>query len=227
MPTVLITGTSRGIGLELARAYGAAGWTVIATLRDPEAFDRLAGMPGSVTPTQLDVADPASVAILGERLKGVALDLLIANAGQYGPRGVRLGQISYPTWQEVMAVNVMGALRVIETFLDHLRAGSGRRIVAVTSKMGSIADNGSGGNYLYRSSKAALNAAMRSVALDLAPEGFAVGVVHPGWVKTAMGGPNALIDTATSVAGMRRVIDGLTVATTGRFWNYDGAEIPW
>ena len=223
----MITGTSRGIGLEFARAYSEAGWSVIATLRDGGDTDGLAALPGSVTPVQLDVADPASVAILGERLKGVALDLLIANAGVYGPRGVPLGRISYPDWQAVMAVNVFGSIRVIETFLEHLRAGSGRRIVAITSKMGSIADNGSGGTYPYRSSKAALNAAMRSVALDLAPEGFAVGVLHPGWVKTEMGGPHALIDTATAVAGMRRVIDGLTVANTGRFWNYDGREIPW
>ncbi len=227
MPTVLITGASRGIGLEFARSYGEAGWTVIATVRDAAGADRLAGLAGSVTPAVLDVADPASVAILAERLKGVALDLLIANAGQYGPRGYRLGHIPYAAWQEVLTVNTMGSMRVIEAFLDALRAGQGRRIAAITSKMGSMADNMSGGNYLYRSSKAALNAAMRSVALDLAPEGFAVATVHPGWVKTDMGGPGALIDTATSVAGMRRVIDGVTVETTGRFWNYDGREIPW
>ena len=227
MATVLITGASRGIGLEFARAYAAADWTVIATARAAEDVDRLAGLAGRVASAPLDVADPASVAILSERLKGTAIDLIIANAGQYGPRNVQLGAIFYPAWQEVMAVNAMGPIRVIEAFLDHARAGTGRRLVAITSKMGSMADNGSGGGYIYRSSKAALNAAMRSLAIDLAPEGFASAVLHPGWVKTDMGGPGALIDTTTSVAGMMAVIEDLTVANTGRFWNYDGREIPW
>jgi NAD(P)-dependent dehydrogenase (short-subunit alcohol dehydrogenase family) len=227
MPTVFVTGASRGIGLEFARSYAADGWTVIASVRRQDDLDRLAALDGSVTPVQLDIADPASVAILGERLKGVAIDVLIANAGTYGPRGVALGQIFYPAWQEVMTVNTFGPVRVVETFLDNLRAGGQRRIAAITSKMGSIADNTSGGNYIYRTSKAALNMAMKSVALDLAGEGFAVGLFHPGWVKTDMGGPNALIDTATSVAGMREGIEALTPETTGRFWNYDRREIPW
>ena len=227
MPTVLITGCGRGIGLELARQYAADAWTVLATVRDSAGAEALQRLSGDVGVLDLDVADAASVAILSERTRGTAIDLLINNAGLYGPRTVTLGAIHYPVWLEVLATNTLGPIRLVEAFLDHLRAGDGKTIVNLSSKAGSIADNTSGRGYIYRSSKAALNAATKSLAIDLAPEGFRVAVLHPGWVHTDMGGPNALIDTATSVAGMRRVIDGLTPADSGGFFNYDGSPIPW
>lgn len=227
MPTVLITGANRGIGLEFARQYGEAGWTVFAGTRTPDAVTDLAAIDGEVIPVGLDVADPASVAILSERLRGVAIDLLINNAGVYGPRGPRLGSLSYGDWHSVIDTNVFGAMRVTEAFLDHLRDGDGKAIATVTSKMGSMADNGSGGSYFYRSSKAAVNAVFRSLAIDLRGEGFVVVLLHPGWVRTDMGGPGALIDTQESVTGMRRVIDGAGADASGRWFNYDGREIPW
>ena len=227
MPSVMITGCSRGIGVEFVRQYAADGWTVYATVRDAERAEALLSLRGEVVVLELDVADPASVAILAERMRGTPIDLLINNAGVYGPRNLMVGNVPYPVWQDVFAVNVLGPMRVIEAFIDHLRLGTQKKIVALSSKMGSIADNTSGGTYIYRSSKAALNATIKSVALDLKPEGFCVAVLHPGWVRTEMGGANALIEPRESVTGMRRVIDAMAPQTTGRFHNYDGKEIPW
>ena len=227
MPVVLITGASRGLGLEFAKQYAADGWTVLAGLRDPSTADRLVTLDGDITPIELDVADPASVGILGERLRELPLDHLVCNAGVYGPRQQRFGDLDYSVWQDVMLTNTFAPIRVAEAFLPALDAGEAKKIVAVTSKMGSIADNGSGSQYYYRSSKAALNAAMKSLAIDLAPQGIAAAVLHPGWVRTDMGGPSGLIDAEESVRGMRQVIDGLTTETAGRFYNYDGREIPW
>ena len=226
MPTTLITGAGRGLGLEFARQFADDGWTVLAGVRDPGSADDLRRIDGDVSPVPLDVADPASVAILGERLSGVPIDLLINNAGVYGPRQTIPGTLDYDSWREVFEVNTLAPMRVAEAFLEHVRASETRKIVTVSSKMGSIADS-SGGSYFYRSSKAALNAAMKALAMDLQPEGFTVIVVHPGWVRTDMGGPSALIDAVESVAGLKAVIDGLTLSDTGRFINYDGSEIPW
>jgi NAD(P)-dependent dehydrogenase (short-subunit alcohol dehydrogenase family) len=227
MPSVLITGANRGIGLEFARQYAADGWSVYAAVRDPGAAQDLHRIDGDVTPVALDVTDPASVAILSERMRGIPLDMLINNAGLYGPRRPELGAIHYPAWEEVLLTNLIGATRVTEAFLDHLRAGEGRTIVVLSSKVGSMADNRSGGGYIYRSSKAAVNSVFHSIAIDLAPEGFRVAILHPGWVRTAMGGANALIEPAESVAGMRRVIANLTPERSGLFLNHDGTVIPW
>lgn len=226
MPTVLITGAGRGLGLELTRHFAEDGWTVLAGLRDMENAPALARIKGDVAAVPLDVADPASVAILGERLAGTPIDMLINNAGIYGPRGVALGSIDYDSWRQVFEVNTLAPMRLAEAFIGHLREGQGRKIVTISSKMGSMGD-ASGGEYVYRSSKAAVNAAMRNLALDLAPEGFTVVVLHPGWVRTDMGGPGAAIDTVESVTGLKRVIDGLTPSETGGFFNYDGSPIPW
>ncbi|MCB9947683.1 MAG: SDR family oxidoreductase [Rhodospirillaceae bacterium] len=227
MPSVLITGSGRGIGVELARQYAAADWTVYATLRNTDRAAALLAIQGDVKVLELDVADPESITTLAGRMAGTPIDLLINNAGIYGPRGLGLGGLSYGDWEQVLAVNTLGPVRMVEAFLEHLRAGEQKKIAAITSKMGSIAENTSGANYIYRSSKAALNATMKSVALDLKGEGFSVAIIHPGWVRTDMGGPNALIEPRQSVQGMRRVIEAATPATTGRFYNYDGTEIPW
>ena len=226
MPTTLITGAGRGLGLEFARQFADDGWTVLAGVREPASADDLRRIDGDVSPVPLDVADPASVAILGERLSGVPIDLLINNAGIYGPREMTLGTFDYDAWREVFEVNTLAPMRVAEAFIEHIRASEGRKIVTVSSKMGSIADS-SGGSYIYRSSKAAVNAAMKSLALDLQPEGFTIVVVHPGWVRTDMGGPSALIDAVESVTGLKTVIDGLTPTDSGGFFNYDGTTIPW
>ncbi len=223
----MVTGANRGIGLELARQYAQDGWTVLATMRDTGDAEAVLSLPGDIDVLELDVVDPASVAILSERTRGTAIDILINNAGIYGPRRPALGAIHYPSWIDVLATNTLGPVRVTEAFLDHLRQGRQRTIVAITSKMGSMGDNGSGGQYIYRSSKAALNAAMRSLAIDLAPEGFRVAILHPGWVRTGMTGPNARMDPQESVAGLRRVIERLSPEDSGSFLNYDGTRIPW
>ena len=161
------------------------------------------------------------------RLGGRPIDLLINNAGIYGPDSDQLGRFDYGAWERVLAVNTLGPLRVTEALLPNLRAGSKRTVATLTSAMGSIADNTSGGALFYRSSKAALNAAMKTLAIALRSERFTVVVLHPGWVRTDMGGPAATLDVATSAAGLIEVIAGLAPADTGRFLNYNGAALPW
>lgn len=224
---VLITGASRGLGLEFVRQYAAEGCTVLAAVRDPERAAALGGLTGTIETLPLDVADGASVAALAASLAGRPIDLLINNAGVYGPEADRLGRFDYDAWARVLAINTLGPVRVLEALLPNLRAGRSRRVVSVTSQMGSIGDNSSGGAICYRSSKAALNAAMKTLALELRAEGFCVVVMHPGWVRTDMGGPNAPLEARNSIAGMRRVIDRLTAEDAGRFLNHDGRELPW
>ena len=185
MPTVLITGASRGIGREFARQYEAGGWRVIATCRDPSKYD----LEGEVY--RLDVTDPDSVAALHRELKGEAIDLLINNAGIYGPRGLEFGSLDYDSWEEVLRTNVLGPMRVAEAIADQLVASGKKKMVFISSKVGSIADNSSGGSYIYRSSKTALNMAVKSLSLDLSGKGVICLMLHPGWVQTDMGGASA------------------------------------
>lgn len=227
MPTCLITGANRGLGLEFARQYAADGWKVIATCRRPETAEELKALEGDVQVHPLDVTDFARVEALGKELGGEAIDVLIKNAGVYGPRVVPHGSVDYAAWAEVLRANAMAPLKISAVFESHVARSKLRRIVAVTSLMGSMTDNTTGGAYIYRSSKAALNAVMKSLAVDLKGKGIAVAVLHPGWVKTDMGGPGAHIEASESVDGMRKVIDGMSVENTGRFMNYDGTELPW
>lgn len=227
MPTVFITGANRGLGLEYTRQYAADGWRVLATCRRPERADGLSAVDGNVEIHALDIADHGQVQALARTLRREAVDLLLNNAGIYGPRPSRLGGIDYGAWQEVFRINVMSTLKVCESFRDHVAAGEMKKIAAMSSRMGSMGDNQSGASYVYRSSKAALNAAMKSLSVDLKSRRISVVILHPGWVRTDMGGPGGLIDAPESVSGLRRVIETQSLETTGRFFNYDGAEIPW
>lgn len=227
MPTCLITGANRGLGLEFVKQYAADGWKVIATCRNPETAVELSSVDGHVHTHALDVTDFARVEALGKALGGEAIDVLIRNAGVYGPRVVKHDSVDYAAWAEVLRANAMAPLKMSAVFEPHVARSKLRRIVAVTSLMGSMTDNTSGGSYIYRSSKAALNAVMKSLAADLKEKGISVAVLHPGWVKTDMGGPGAKIEPAESIAGMRKVIDEMSVENTGRFINYDGKELPW
>ncbi len=227
MPTVLITGANRGIGFEFARQYASDGWRVIATCRDPAKAGELSALGGDIEVHGLDVTDHARIQALAKSLKQSAIDLLLSSAGIYGPRSVPLGGVDYQSWAEVLRVNAMSPLKLSECFVDHVARSDLKQIVAVTSKMGSIADNTSGGSYIYRSSKTALNAVMKSLSVDLAPSRVIVAVLHPGWVRTDMGGPRGLIEAKASVTGMRQVIAGLKPEDSGGFFNYDGAGIPW
>lgn len=221
MPTVLITGANRGIGHEFARQYAAAGWRVLATCRQPAQY---AGA-GEVHP--LDVTSAGSVAALSEKLAGETIDLLINNAGIYGPRGSELAAVEFDAWENVLRTNLLGPVRVARAFTGQVARSPEKKIVFITSKMGSIAENDSGGNYIYRTSKTALNMAVKSLSIDLRDQGITCILFHPGWVRTAMGGPSALIDVETSVTGMRATIERAYSADSGGFFNYDGRKLPW
>jgi len=227
MPTVFVSGANRGLGLEFTRQYAADGWTVIATCRNPIAPGELASLAGDIRVHGLDVGDPQQVRRLADDLSGTAIDVLINNAGIYGPRDYSPGDVDLDAWAEVFHTNTMAPLIVADAFTPHVAAGDHKKIANVSSKMGSIGDNTSAGAYIYCSSKAALNSVMKNYADAVHDLGIAVTVMHPGWVQTDMGSSAADIDATESVTGMRQVIDNLSRATTGRFYNYDGAELSW
>jgi NAD(P)-dependent dehydrogenase (short-subunit alcohol dehydrogenase family) len=225
MPRILVTGAGRGLGLEFARQYAADGWEVVATVRDAAAADQLRALSGSVRVESLDMRDHEALATFPGRLGGAPLDLLIANAGITRPDGLTTAEEARG-WLEVFAVNVVAPTMLAELLFRNVAAARGK-LVAITSQMGSIADNGSGGWTAYRASKAALNAAWRSMAVERASEPVSIAMLHPGWVQTDMGGRGAPLSIPDSIAGMRRVIDGLTPSSKGAFLNYRGETLPW
>ena len=231
MASLLVTGASRGLGLEFARQYAADGWRVFAACREPQAAGELqklaTGSAGRIRVLAMNVADGASVRAAAAEIADEAVDVLLNNAGVGNPPGKTLGSLDYAAWLRVLDVNALGPARVAEALLENVARGGGRLIVTLTSRMGSIADNHSGGSYPYRSSKAAANMVVRSLAVDLAPRGIACVALHPGWVRTDMGGAGGKIEPGESVAAMRRLIAGLGPKDSGKFYNYDGAEIPW
>jgi NAD(P)-dependent dehydrogenase (short-subunit alcohol dehydrogenase family) len=231
MPTTLITGANRGLGLEFTRQYLAEGYAVLAACRSPDRADALRQLErdgsGALTLLEVDVADSASVKRAASRLRSPTIDILVNCAGVIGAHGQTIGSLDYHDWMQVLEVNVMGPARMCEAFLDRLAQSDRRLIVTITSGMGSLADNTSGGSIPYRTSKAAVNMLMRTAAIDLKPRGITCVVLNPGWVKTDMGGPNAKLSAEESVGGMRRVISKLGPEDSGRFYNYDGREYPW
>ena len=233
MPTVLVTGANRGLGAELVRQYRADGWRVLACCRRPEASGLTEG--GGLSVHRLDLTDHGAVEALAAELEGTAIDVLLNSAGTMGAqsfaaRGLgiqRFGESDYEDWTGILRVNVFGPMKMAEAFVEHVAGSEQKKIVALTSVVGSMARNRMGGLYAYRSSKAALNAVMKSMAIDLARRQIIAVAMHPGWVRTEMGGPRAEIDAVTSVAGVRRVIAGLTVEQAGRFMSWEGEELPW
>ena len=226
MPSLLITGANRGIGLELTRSYAADGWSVHACCRQPDRARALRAVDGQIMLHRVDVTDGLRVASLARELADEPIDLLINNAGIYGPRD-GFGKIQFDKWQEVFEVNYIAPLRLAQRFVDLVAASDRKLMVNISSRMGSISANSGGGNYIYRSSKAALNMVVKSLSIDLAERGVTVVAFHPGWVQTDMGGPDAAVTPAESVAGMRAVIEGLGPADSGKFFDYTGEEIPW
>lgn len=225
---VLITGSNRGIGLEFVKQYAADGWRVLACCRDPQQAAELKILAAANTRIKilpLDVADFAQIEALAKQLKHEKIDLLINNAGIFPDPSA--GMTHTDNWLAAFKVNSMAPLKMAEAFSPHLAASQLKKIATLTSKMGSIDDNSSGGSYIYRSSKAAGNMVMKSLSIDLQPKGIAVVTLHPGWVKTAMGGANAAVDTNASVAGMRQVIADLSLSNSGQFMAYDGKVINW
>ena len=228
--TWMITGANRGIGLALTMELLRRGDTVIAAARNPwgGALAELASEHvGQLTPLELDVTDDASVAAAKTTLAGQPIDVLVNNAGVYGPRDRQTAlDTDYDAWREVFEVNVYAPLRIAQAFLPNVEAGTGRKIATISSRMGSIGSNPSG-NVIYRSSKAAVNMAM--VVFGNAVKGSEVAVLlfHPGWVQTDMGGGGADITPVQSAAGLIGTIDGSGLAQTNSFRTFDGQAIPW
>ncbi len=232
MPNLLITGANRGIGLEFARQYTAAGWRVFACCRTPDKAAALKQLtsdhPGLLSVHALDVADFEQIDRLATELASQEIDLLLNNAGVcLDAHNNGFGVTDYAAWMHTLRVNSMAPLKMAEIFIKQVSHSQQKKIINITSKMGSIADNASGDYYLYRSSKTALNMVTKNLSIDLAPRGIITAMLHPGWVQTDMGGPNALITVQQSVAGMRRVIAQLAPTDNGKFYAYDGKEIPW
>jgi NAD(P)-dependent dehydrogenase (short-subunit alcohol dehydrogenase family) len=231
MSTVLVTGANRGIGLEFVRQYAEAGDRVIAVCRAPAAAKDLAAIAaravGRVTVHAADVSDDAAVASLKREVGDQPIDVLVANAGIMGPeRQHRADDIDVPGWLQTLSVNTLGPVRTAQAFLPNLKAGQGRKLIAITSGMGSTADTG-GGYFAYRASKAALNNAWRNLAIALKRDAIVCVAMSPGWVKTDMGGAGAQLTPQQSVSAMRRRIDGFTVKDSGRFVGETGGDVAW
>jgi NAD(P)-dependent dehydrogenase (short-subunit alcohol dehydrogenase family) len=226
MPTVLVTGSNRGIGLEFVRQYVAEGWRVIACCRRPDSGTALKVVGGNPRIEGLELADPASIHDLAVRLSGEAIDLLVNNAGVYGPDQT-FGKTDYSAFEAVMRSNVLGPLAMVETLLPNLEKGGMKTVVAVSSTWGSIGGNKWGGHYLYGPSKAALNMVVKAQAIDLKDKGITLAAISPGWVRTDMGGEGAPLTAQDSVADMRTRIAELTLADSGSFISHAGGSIPW
>jgi NAD(P)-dependent dehydrogenase (short-subunit alcohol dehydrogenase family) len=230
MPSVLITSANRGLGLEFAKQYVADGWRVFGACRAPESAEQLRSLaatrPGQIDVLEMDVTSRSSIRRTAAGIGASAIDLLINSAGIMG-KPQTVGNVDYDSWDEVLNVNTMGPLRVLEGFLENIAASTRKLVVTITSGMGSIADNTSGGYIPYRSSKAAVNMMMRTAAIDLAPRGVYCVLVNPGWVRTDMGGSSAPLSAEESVTALRRLIEGFGLAHSGKFFNYNGKEYPW
>ena len=223
--TVLVTGASRGLGRALVDTYANAGWKVIACMRSVPAPTA----DGPVVHQRLDVADPDSIAALAQRLNGMAIDVLINNAAIRGDTG-GLASLDADDFLQVMRVNALAPLLLVRALLPNLLAGSGRKIVNISSRSGSLAEgtlDDDDGDYAYRCSKAAMNMATTKLAHDLRVDGMAVLSLHPGWVRTDMGGEEATIDVAASAAALKAIIDATDRAASGTFRSYDGRQVSW
>jgi NAD(P)-dependent dehydrogenase (short-subunit alcohol dehydrogenase family) len=223
MTTIFITGANRGIGFELARRYADVGWRVIAGVRDIARAQPLLPFAECV---EVDVAESDSVAALAAKYSKDTIDILINNAGVIGPDAQSSSQMDFDGFFDTLNVNTLGPLRVAQALLPALKRAKAAKIITITSKMGSLS-YASSDHIAYRASKAAVNKVMQCVATDMKPQGIAVAVIHPGWVRTDMGGASADIDVSTSAKGIMSVIEKLSTSTTGQFWNYDGSAIQW
>ena len=228
--SVVITGANRGIGLELTDQYLADGWQVHACCRQPQSansLDDLASNP-ALAIHKLDVRDTQSISMLSHALADTPIDLLINNAGISTDRQRQdFGAIDYEDWSHVLDVNTLGPYRVSIALTNQVANSERRQMVNISSALGSIERYTTGGHYIYRSSKAALNMVTVNLAHDLRSRGITVLSVHPGWVRTDMGGSNADISTQTSAAGLRRLIGNTTIEDSGRFFSWDGSALPW
>ncbi len=239
MASVLVTGSNRGLGLELVRQYAEDGWRVFACCRNPDSADELRGIEaaaaGRVTEHALDVTDFNAVDDLARGLEGESIDVLINCAGLIGRKnfdeGVMadqaFGKSDYDEWADIFRTNVMAPMKMSEAFVEHVARSDQKKIITLTSEVASMAENNFGGLYGYRASKAAVNGIMRSMSIDLAKRGIIAIPLHPGWARTDMGGSMATVDPADSARGMRDVIARADMAQSGHYLVYDGSEMAW
>ena len=226
MPTVLITGAARGLGLDFTRQYAAKGWKVLACARRA---DSLKGIKGDIHHHKLEVTDYKAVKALARKLSGEAIDVLICNAGVGGGRDSKaqdFGTFDAAEWRHMFEVNTLAPLMMAEAFAGHVARSTQKKMIAISSILGSIANN-NGGRYFYRASKTALNMEWSCLAKDLEAKGVTCVVLHPGWVQTDMGGPTAPLTIEQSVPGMVKVIAGLKKSDSGGFRQYDGGKLSW
>lgn len=222
MPTVLVTGAGRGLGLELARQYAADGWQVIATARGPSA--ELARTGAQVL--QVDVTDFEEVKGVFKDLGRAPIDVLFCNAGIIGKRGAALGSFDFADWESIFRVNVLGAAAVVEALADNVAASQKKTIALMSSRLGSISES-SGMTLPYATTKAALNMLAKGLSAALAPRGVITVALSPGWVRTDMGGEGAPLAAPASVKGLRKVLEQLRREDSGHFFAYDGSPVPW
>ena len=237
-PTIVISGANRGLGLQFAQQYALEGWRVWAGCRAPGQCAELASLaeqfPGKVDVVQLDVTSAASVRDVADALGDTPVDVLLNNAGTFGPDGIpaglsyqRFGRIDYDVWSRILQVNLFGPMRLAEALSTPVALSRRKVIANMSSGLGSIANNDLGGIHSYRTSKAGLNALTKGLSVDLADLGVIVVSLAPGWCRTDMGGDDARVDPAESVTGLRHVIEALTPDSSGKFLDAQGREVLW
>jgi len=235
MPTAFISGANRGLGLELTRQYLEQGWSVISASRGSSSeLDELSKQPRLET-YRLDLTDDTALSDFAAGIRDRKIDVLLNNAGtmgrnsfaEHGLETGRFGSFDRSEWHEILDVNLCTPMHLAELLVDQVAASERGRIITISSMLGSMGLNTVGGLYAYRASKAAVNAIMKSMAIDLSPRGITAIALHPGYVRTDMSGPMAEIDPADSAAGMIRVIDDLTLEDSGKILAWDGSELPW
>ena len=222
--TVLVTGANRGLGLEFARQYAADGWRVIACCRAPKDAPELKKIKAEVH--ALDVTSQESIQHLAKGLNGTPVDVLINNAGLHGDRRM-FGETDVALWKQIFEVNTIAPVQILAALLENVASSHHKKVVNISSKVGSIGDSPGGGSYAYRSSKTALNMAMANAAHELKARGITILLIHPGWVQTDMGGTGAPVSIEQSITGVRRIIDKATLAETGHFYDYTGKQLQW
>ena len=237
MPTILITGTNKGLGLQFARKYAEDGWRVYAACRTPEKADDLnaiaAGSNGQVSVHKLDVLDFGAIEALAAELDGVALDILMNNAGIKGKEVQGFGQVDYDDWDKVFRTNVMSVEKMIEAFVEHVARGGRKLIVNIASGTASIANKKGkvpqqpNEIYVYRSSKTALNMLTKCLSVELADRDISVVALGPGWVRTDLGGPYAKFSIEESIDNCRPLIETFGMEHSGKYILYDGNELPY
>lgn len=229
--TILVTGANRGIGLALSTVFARYGWQVIACCRHPEKAIALSGLQaaseGRLKIHQLEVTDDLQIERLRRELNGTIIDILVNNAGVPGPDEQKFGFLDETAWIETFRVNTIAPYKIIRALLDHVLLGHRRVIATVGSHMGSLGDNDSGGDYVYRTTKAAVHMVMKNLSIDLREKGVTAVALHPGWVRTSMGGPQAPLSPEKSADGLLRTLLSLNLANNGQLLDYQGGLLPW